>query len=91
MKSFYDLSWDEKCRIWDGRVNPYDYSSGYDFQVKAAVDAPAPRKSEVTTSAKAANAYTKRVAALYAERVAGLGKTAQQLEWRKQFNKEKNQ
>lgn len=37
MKSWSDLSWYEKCRIQDGSVNPYSYSSGYSFQVKQEV------------------------------------------------------
>ena len=37
MKSFGDLSFQEKCQIEAGEVNPYSYSTGYDFRVKTAV------------------------------------------------------
>lgn len=37
MKSWCDLSWREKCKIEEGDVNEFDYSSGYTFQVKTKV------------------------------------------------------
>lgn len=37
MKSWCDLSYSEKCRIREGRVNPFKYLSGYDFSVKTKV------------------------------------------------------
>ena len=38
MKSWCDLSWREKCKIEEGEVNSYSYSSGYDFNVKKKVE-----------------------------------------------------
>ena len=37
MKSWYDLNWREKVKIEEGEVNPLDYLSGYDFEVKVKV------------------------------------------------------
>lgn len=37
MKSWCDLSWTEKRKIEQGKVNSLDYLTGYDFNVKAKV------------------------------------------------------
>jgi len=37
MKSWCDLSWNEKCSIYNGEVNEYKYLSGYSFEVKARI------------------------------------------------------
>ena len=46
MKSFYHLTWLEKCDMESGRVNPYDYLTGYDFNVKSAVEKGQRKKDE---------------------------------------------
>lgn len=38
MKSWCDLSWNEKCKIEEGRINSFSYQSGYTFQVKNKVE-----------------------------------------------------
>ncbi|OYV26020.1 MAG: hypothetical protein B7W98_03435 [Parcubacteria group bacterium 20-58-5] len=37
MKSFYDLPFNEKVAIQEGRADPLKYGTGYSFAVKAAV------------------------------------------------------
>ena len=37
MRSWCDLSWREKCKIESGKVNKFDYLTGYTFQVKTKV------------------------------------------------------
>ena len=37
MKSFCDMTFEEKCKIQDGEANEYDYSTGHTFAVKQAV------------------------------------------------------
>lgn len=37
MKSWCDLSWREKCKIQEGKVNSFKYLTGYTFDVKTKV------------------------------------------------------
>ena len=34
MRGWTDLSWREKCKIEAGEISPFDYLTGYSFDVK---------------------------------------------------------
>ena len=55
MKSWCDLSWNEKCDIEEGEVNPFDYLSGYSFDVKTRVQEGQKKLEENNATTKSQN------------------------------------